>query len=221
MKKFFVILLFIVADISAQNIQLHYDLGEGRDYFTSTIEMFKPDEYGATFFFVDFDYNRQGNNSLSLAYFEIARYISIPCVKGLSATIQYNDGTAPWGPLGHIVLAGASYPINLGFVTLNTDLLYRKDYLSTGSDMQLTAVWFVPLFDGKLHFTGFLDLWTRSDANDDKEFVLLTEPQLWYNIDKHLSVGGEVEISNKFLPPNDKGEYEIEVMPTLGLKWNF
>ena len=220
MKKFILLfVLFIVSQTFAQNIQLHYDLGEGREYFTSTIEMFKPDEYGATFFFIDFDFNAAPNKSISLAYFEIARYIAIPGAKGLSATVQYNDGTAPWGPLGHIVLGGVSYPIDLGFVTLNTDLLYRKDYLSEGSDFQLTASWFVPLLEGKLIFTGFLDLWTGEYwyTAGEKKMVLLTEPQLWYNIDSHLAVGGEVEISNNFIPGTDK----IEINPTLAFKWNF
>jgi hypothetical protein len=212
------IIIFAASQTIAQNIQLHYDLGEEREYFTTTIEMFKPDEYGSTFFFVDFDFNAQGNKSISLAYFEIARYISIPGANGLSATVQYNDGTAPWGPLGHILLGGLSYPIDLGFVTLNTDLLYRKDYLSEGSDFQLTTVWFVPFFEGKLVFTGFFDVWTGEYwYTDGKEVVVLTEPQLWYNIDKHLSVGGELEISNKFLPLTDG----IQVNPTLALKWNF
>lgn len=219
MKKNFLYFVFFVSSvINAQNIQLHYDLGEDRDYFTSTIEMFKPDEYGSTFFFVDFDFNAPGNNSISLAYFEIARYISIPGVNGLSGTIQYNDGTAPWGPLGHIVLAGLSYPIDLGFVTLNTDILYRKDYLSDGSDFQLTTVWFKPFFDGKLIFSGFLDLWSGDYwYTDGREMVLLTEPQLWFNIDKHLAVGTEIEISNNFIPLTDG----IKVNPTIALKWNF
>ena len=219
MKKLFLFfaLIFVTSSV-AQNIQLHYDLGKDREYFTTTLEMFKPDEYGATFFFVDFDYNAPGNKSIALAYFEIARYITIPGAGGLAGTIQYNDGTAPWGPLGHIVLAGASYPIDLGFVTLNTDLLFRKDYLSNGSDVQLTTVWFVPFFEGKLIFTGFLDLWTGEYwYTDGKEVVLLTEPQLWFNIDNHLSIGGEVELSNNFLPLTDG----IQVNPTLGLKWNF
>lgn len=220
MKKIFFLLIFISASMFAQNFQLHYDFGEGREHFTSTIEMFKPDEYGATFFFVDFDYNNSGNKSISLAYFEMARYINIPGVEGLSGTIQYNDGTAPWGPLGHIWLGGASYKFNLPF-GLNVDLLARKDYLSDGLDGQITVVWFKPFFDGKLTFTGFLDFWTFTDAADEKDIVLLTEPQLWYNFGKHLSVGTEIEISHKFLPPDANGEYSLEVNPTLALKWTF
>ena len=215
------ILLFVLllgSAAFAQNIQLHYDLGKDRDYFTTTIEMFKPDEYGATFFFVDMDFDNPGNKSISLAYFEIARYITIPGASGLSATVQYNDGTAPWGPLGHIVLGGLSYPIDLGFVTLNTDILFRKDYLSNGSGAQLTTVWFVPFLEGKITFTAFLDLWTGDYwYTDGTQMVLLTEPQLWYNFDNHISVGSEIEISNNFLPLTDG----IQVNPTVAVKWNF
>jgi hypothetical protein len=58
MKKLSAVLFFAFAlTLSAQNIQQHYDFGKDRDYFTTTLEMFKPDEYGSTYFFVDFDYN--------------------------------------------------------------------------------------------------------------------------------------------------------------------
>ena len=61
MKKIFA--LFAVAATAlplattrteAQNIQIHYDIG--REAVTSTVEMFRPDGGGSTFFFIDFDY---------------------------------------------------------------------------------------------------------------------------------------------------------------------
>lgn len=221
MKKTLLFFLFLTAGtIFAQNIQLHYDFGKDREYFTSTIEMFKPDEYGATFFFVDFDFNQPGNKSISVAYFEIARYIAIPGLKNVSATIQYNDGTAPWGRLGSIWLGGGSYTFDVPF-NLSVDLLARKDYLSDGLDGQITVCWGKSFFDNKLTFTGFLDIWTATFADDEKDMVILTEPQLWYNITNHLSAGTEIEISHKFLPPDENGEYDVEVNPTLALKWNF
>ena len=77
MKK--ILLLLAVFALSyasrAQNIQLHYDFGENRKLFTTTVEMFKPDKYGSTFFFIDMDYSsdaRNVSNGLSLAYWEIA-----------------------------------------------------------------------------------------------------------------------------------------------------
>jgi hypothetical protein len=231
MKKILLlILLMSFAKIYAQNLQIHYDLGEDRKYITSTLEMFKPDEYGATFFFVDFDYNFPGNNSMSLAYFEIARYINV--YKSLALTVQYNDGivVGEGSPLNNAFtlnqswLGGVSYPINLGFVTLNTDFLYKKIYGSEGADGQLTIVWYVPFLNNKLSFTGFLDWWSQDirlrdfmSTSDKKEMVFLTEPQIWYNVWNHLSLGTEIEISNNFLP----GQKEVKVNPTLALKWNF
>jgi hypothetical protein len=232
MKKIlFLILVISAVKIYSQNFQFHYDLGEDRNYITSTMEMFKPDEYGATFFFIDFDYNLPGNKSMSLAYFEIARYIEV--YKKLSVTVQYNDGfivgTVPnfsgnaAFTLNQTWLGGISYPVNLGFVTLNTDILYRRTYGSEGTDGQLTIVWYVPFMD-KFSFTGFLDFWSQDirlrnfmSTSEEKEMVFLTEPQIWYNVWNHLSVGTEIEISNNFLP----GQKEVKVNPTLALKWNF
>ena len=125
----FFLILFTTSTYS-QNFQLHYDFGEEREFFTSTIEMFKPDDFGATFFFIDFNYDAEGNKSISLAYFEIARFISIPGLKNISATIQYNDGTAPWGRLGNVWLAGGSYNFGVEKGSLSIQFLYRWDYRS-------------------------------------------------------------------------------------------
>lgn len=221
MRKLLLLAAFITLSMAssfAQNLQIHYDMGKDRKYFTSTFEMFKPDDYGASFFFIDFDFNQSGNKSASLAYFEVARYLKLPFItEKLSATVQYNDGTAPWGRLGSIWLAGFSYPIDLGFVTLSTDLLARKDYSSKDMDIQLTTVWYKPFFDNKLVFQGFLDVWSHHNpVKDEREFVVLTEPQLWYNVWDKLNLGGEVEISNNFIASD-----EFQVNPTLGIKWNF
>ena len=79
MKVFTLTILFIVIIISTrgQNIQLHYDMGKGRGYLTSTVEMFRPDSWGSTFFFIDMDYNVGDIKGMSLAYLEIARAVKL------------------------------------------------------------------------------------------------------------------------------------------------
>lgn len=217
MKKA-LLLAFLAIFGFAQNLQLHYDFTKPRRYLTSTIEMFKPDEYGATFFFVDMDYNNKGNKNVSLAYWEIARYIALPFAdKKLSFTLQYNDGMTNNFSFDNVWLAGLSYPIDLGFVTINTDFLVRKEH---NHDLggQLTFVWFKPFMDGKIEFSGFCDIWTSKHKNaTDTKFIFLTEPQIWYNVDKHLAIGGEVEISKNFI----FGKDNIQIFPTVALKWNF
>ena len=223
MKKF-IFLLFLPTVLLAQHLQLHYDFGEDRDYVTSTLEMFKPDEYGSFFFFVDMDYNYPGNKSMSLGYWEIARYINSPFIKDLSLTIQYNDGIMAFKdngsmtafPLGQAWLAGITYPLNLGFITLNTELLYRQARGSDAPDMQITFVWYELLFNEKINFTGYFDYWTQDNMAGDKMNVFQLEPQLWYILNKHLSLGGEVEISKNFLPYSG-----WKYMPTLGMRWEF
>ena len=55
---------------SAQNVQLHYDFG--RNSVTTTVEMFRADNVGNTFFFVDLDYNPR----VSGAYWENVNFAS-------------------------------------------------------------------------------------------------------------------------------------------------
>ena len=56
------LLLIVNFQAQAQNVQLLYDTGRG--CATSTVEMFRPDAGGSTFFFIDFDYTPK----VSLAY---------------------------------------------------------------------------------------------------------------------------------------------------------
>ncbi|HQB79593.1 MAG TPA: DUF5020 family protein, partial [Tenuifilaceae bacterium] len=74
LKKFTLVALLAIAAlaVNAQNLQLHYDFGEDREFFTTTLEMFKPDQYGSTFFFVDMDYSAD-KGGVGLAYWEISR----------------------------------------------------------------------------------------------------------------------------------------------------
>ena len=62
-----VLLLASAAKVEAQNIQLHYDVR--RNCATSTVEMFRADNYGSTFFFIDMDYSPK----VTGAYGEISR----------------------------------------------------------------------------------------------------------------------------------------------------
>lgn len=205
----------------AQNFQLHYDFGKERHFLTSTLEMFKTDEYGATFWFVDIDY-ADPNHSASMAYWEIARYLKLPLIPDnhflsqVSATIQYNDGLNNSTSFGNVWLGGISLPLNLKIITIDTDILYRKRAAEKGN-FQLTLVWLKSLLHERLTFAGFVDLWGEQ-ANGSSQLVLLSEPQLWLNLGQHLAVGGEVEISRNFIIGAGK---RLQLYPTLGFKWNF
>ena len=234
MKK--ILLLFalfaLVLSVSAQNIQTHYDFGKDRGYVTTTVEMFKPDKLGNTFFFIDFDYGIPGHDFMSNAYFEIARVMTIK-KSPFGIHGEYNGG------FGKIVsdnkdiakqhfsvnnawLGGVDYSWNAEDFSKGFSLkLLFKEIQKKQSSFQLTGVWYVNFVKGKMSFTGFADFWKEDsdfnfDGTTDATYTFLAEPQLWFNINGHFAVGSEVELSNNFA-----GMEGFNVMPTLGVKWTF
>ena len=236
MKKLVLILFVCLLGVSSygQNLQTHYDFGKDRGYLTTTVEMFRPDKTGNTFFFIDFDYESNGvDDSPSLAYFEIARVFSFGKT-GFGWHGEYNGGLfmpAPGvgAPISNAWLTGVDYSWNAKDFSKGFSLkaLY-KNIANTPdakpNNFQFTAVWYLNFLKGKMSFTGFADFWREghfvSDdgwaTSSEKEFIFLTEPQLWYNCCKKFSVGTEVEISSNFA-----GHDGFMANPTAALKYTF
>ena len=210
--KRIILIIIMSMTIMGQNIQLHYDLAEDRRYPVTFIEKFSPDQLGSTYWFVTMEY---ANKGMSLAYWEIARHFTLP-INNLSATVQYNDGVANFGSLGHAWLFGLSYYLQVGAVGLPVDILYRSVPGANSPDVQFTTYWTIPLFDGKVDFVGYLDVWTQDSGPESKDLVLLTEPQIWYRFNKSLSLGSEFELSQNYI----FGESGLQLKPTLGLRWD-
>ena len=211
----------------SQNIQTHFDMGDGRGYLTTTVEMFRPDKTGNTFFFIDFDYGSNAvKNSPSSAYFEIARCFKL-ADSPFSWHAEYNGGlgqgragNASYGySISNAWLTGVDYSWNASDFSRGISLkaLY-KNIANTFDDkpnsFQLTAVWYLNFAKGKMSFTGFADFWKEKSVHGD--YIFLTEPQLWYNCTKKFSFGSEVEISNNFA-----GMDGFKVMPTAAVKYTF
>ncbi len=228
MKRILIlVVLFVTVLIAkAQNIQLHYDFGEDRKFLTSTVEMFRPDKYGTTFFFIDMDYSsdaRNVDNGISLAYWEIARAFKWNENQKFQPRVEYNGGVfkldgedTPFIPIENCWLAGiertwASADFSK-ILTLQANYKYIQD--KEDASFQLTAVWIVNMLEGKLSFLGFADFW-KEEMFWGTDFRLLTEPQIWYNFNSHFAIGSEVELSNNFV--GDK----FFVSPTLAVKYTF
>ena len=126
LKKIVFILSFLSLsnNIKSQNLQLHYDFLEDENYFTSTLEMFRVNDKGATFWFVDFDYLSDTKGSASSGYMEFAKYFNLGNSNKYTFTLQFNDGVAYWGNLGQAYLAGPTFNLSLGNFSLSTELLY-------------------------------------------------------------------------------------------------
>jgi hypothetical protein len=214
----------------AQNVQLHYDprhtlhnMGE-RDFLTSTVEMFKPDRWGSTFFFVDMDYN--GDQGIGGAYWEIARDLKF-WQPPVALHVEYNGGLTAGYTFGDAFLLGAAYSWDNSNFSKGLSLSLNYKYIQKTIDnqphnFQVTAVWYLHIIKELLSFTGFADFW-REKSPFDTYFIFLAEPQLWLNFSKikgvasdfNLSAGTEVKLYHNF---GKEGFYAI---PTLALKWTF
>jgi hypothetical protein len=238
MKRILIFFVFVTTllSVNAQNIQLHYDFGEGRKLFTSTVEMFRPDSWGSTFFFIDMDYSsdaRDVDNGVSLAYWEIARSFKWNENQKFQPRVEYNGGVlkldgegTPFIPIENCYLAGVERTFASAdfskILTLQAN--YKNIKNKEDASFQLTAVWTIQMLEGKLTFTGFADFWkeemavwydAQGNQKENTDFRFLSEPQLWFNASKNLSLGTEIELSNNFVAD------EFKVMPTLGVKYTF
>lgn len=233
MKKFiltaaFAALVFAQGAKAQTNLQTFYDFGRG--YATTTFEMFKSDNWGNTFFFIDHYYptsadrNASARSAMNGSYFEIERALNFwsdSDLKDLSLHLEYDGST--WG--NGVFCVGANYFIHSDDFknTLNLYLMYEymNGYGTTDTPLKATAVWGLQDFLGVqgLRFSGFMDIWGNNSIFVDgstAKFSLLTEPQLWYSIGEHLNLGGEVEISYNFA-----GNKGFMCNPCIGTKWVF
>ncbi len=239
MKKHIVAIAFamlaLAQGVKAQtNLQTFYDLGRG--YATTTFEMFKSDNWGNTFFFIDHYYPTQGDKEKSGArsaingsYFEIERALNFwqdTKLGGLSAHLEYDGST--WG--NGVFCLGANYFLHSQDFnnTLTLYLMYEhmNGYGTTDIPAKFSAVWGMQDLLGVkgLRFSGFMDVWGNNSVfgiYEEASFSILSEPQLWYNIGQHfgvdnLNIGGEIELSYNFA-----GNKGFMCNPCIGTKWNF
>ena len=239
MKKFYFIYLSIhITQISvavAQNFQLHYDFGTERQMFTSTIEQFKSNDNGSTFFFVDINYGSKASGiqkEISQVYFEIVKGLKFwdssfelhAEYNGGIGQFKKNDGNREGFTINNAWLLGGHYTFNseLNNNTFTLQGMYKYIQDKHSMSFQITMIWNLQLVKDLLYFQGFADFWREDHEfirSSDRipsitHFVFLSEPQLWVQISKSLLVGGEVEVSNNF-----GGAKGFGINPTLALKW--
>lgn len=246
MKKFVAFAGFALLSVGAfaqTNLQVFYDFGEYRKNVTTTLEMFKSDDWGSTFFFVDYDYTDKAQRDAKIwgatgSYFEIARSLNFwqeSSLGALSAHVEFNAGI---GFGSRNWLFGAEYFLhNADFSnTFTFELLFKTfNNPTTTSDLplQFTFVWGMQDLFGLegLRFSGFADIWGentpfwygRGQTNpaDEGKFIFISEPQIWYNVGSlfgcpNFNLGGEVELGYNFA-----GYKGFTCNPCIGAKWDF
>ena len=230
MKKVYSILtalvmccLFATEKANAQNLQVQYDLSRG--YWTTTTEMFRPDSFGSTYFFVDLDLNPR----MTGAYWEISREFNFwqdTDWSWLSVHAEFNGGLSGAFSFNNCWLAGATYSGHSADFSKTWSLTasYKAIPGTVGlngakqpHNFQITGVWGINFLDGWCTFSGFFDFWR------EVEYIFISEPQFWVNLNSikgwekiNLSLGGEVEFSVNFA--GYKGFY---ARPAIGAKWTF
>ena len=233
---------FAQGAMAQTNLQTFYDFGRNRDHFTTTLEGFYNDNWGNTFFFIDYDYNlRDADDNVqapSGSYMEIARCLNFwqeTAVAPFSLQVEYNGLVG----VNQNFLFGVDYFVhNADFSnTFNFKLLGKTFSRGAKSDLplQFTFVWGMQDIFGVqgLRFNGFADVWGENvvnfaecnwadpDSVKERKFVFISEPQLWYNVGQHfgcpnLHIGTEIELSCNFA-----GYDGFKVRPCLGTKWVF
>ena len=224
------IMLFVtVATSKAQDIQVQYDTE--RKCVTSTVEMFRPDNYGSTYFFVDMDYSPKTTG----AYWEISRELCFwkdSKYSWLSVHLEFDGGlNNVAGSFNNAWLAGLTYSGHSKDFskTWSVSAMYKlipgtktAAGKSQPHNFQITGVWGIDFAKGWCTFSGFVDFWREARPWQGTEFIWMSEPQFWVNLNKikgweniNLSLGGEVELSQNFV---EKG---FRAMPAVGAKWAF
>ena len=227
---------FAIGAKAQTNLQTFYDFGRNRDHFTTTLEGFYNDNWGNTFFFIDYDYNAKNSKGVNQApsgsYMEIARCLNFwqdSALAPLSLQVEYNGLVG----VNQNFLFGLDWFVhNADFSnTFNFKLLYKTFSAGASSNvpLQFTFVWGMQDIFGVtgLRFSGFADIWGENVINFMEDFsksgktVFISEPQLWYNIGQHmgipnLHIGTEVELSYDFA-----GYAGFYARPCIGTKWVF
>lgn len=216
------------------NLQVFHDFGDGRSYATATIEGLYNDNWGDTFFFADFYFRgtkEPGKNEIggpsNGSYFEIERGINFwknSALKDLSIHVEYDGGT--WG--ASVASLGAKYLFHSADFRNIFQIAVMYDWMwgqSCSIPVKVSGVWgFNKLFGVEgLCFKGFFDVWgLDSDfADGSTKLSFLSEPQIWYNVGRHIGVknldlGGEVELSVNFA-----GHKGFMCNPCIGARWTF
>lgn len=233
--------MLVACSLNAQNIQVHHDFGRDiysdelptRPRLTITLESYKPDRFGNTYFFVDMDLYSKG---MAGAYTEISREFNFTKNKQFAAHIEYDGGlssdrdTEYATKFQHSVLVGPAWNWSSSDFskTFSVQLMYKQYFTAYSrnafSSYQATMVWGTTFANKLCTFSGFLDIWY--DNTVDGNYIISTEPQFWVNLnaikglsDFNLSIGTEVEISNNFIYTT--ASRTMFVNPTIALKWTF
>lgn len=212
----------------ARNTKLQGDYG--KNISSISYENFKPDTFGYTYYTIDFFYVAN-----QIGYMELSRNINIPHTP-FAIHAEFDGGLCIAGVINDAALLGLSLPLDLkNGKSLEFQILAKKFiyYQYKEFDGQFTIVFNFPICK-KFLFNGYFDIWSQKldksynfDPKAKRNFVILSEPQFCYNINKTFTIESRLRISQHFcwnIKPDGthegKANPDLNFFPCLGLKIN-
>jgi hypothetical protein len=223
MKNLLAFLLFstVAPSLYAQDLQLLYDARHTLDpahnthnFPTLYFQYFKSLDSGKAFikpgsFLLKIQADLQGEkHNIGQAYVQVSQ--SFRCWEPpIFLSLQYSGGLGVTEPkqysfyIDNAYAVGLSYPFQWKGAWLSAVLNYKYIARSKPTrDPQFTLYWWSGYFNYKLEFSGDFSIWTENKDRGEafttgyggKRFFFFGEPQLWYNINKVLSLGVKVYI---------------------------
>jgi len=241
MKKIWIAACLFTTGLSAQNLQLHYDLRHTVDpaenphnFPTLYYEYFKTRDSGQAFikpgnFLLKTEADLLGeDNNIGKFYLQVSQ--SFRCwTPKIFLQLQYSGGAGITNPkqysyyLTNTYQAGGEIPFQWKGAYLTTVLDYRYvSYNKPTNDPIFTQYWWKGLLHYKLELAGDFSVWTENKNHGDettaglkgKRFFFFAEPQLWYNLNKTIALGSKL---NCYYHVNTTANI-VEAYPTLAIK---
>jgi hypothetical protein len=203
--------------------------------FILTFQHFSTWELGYNFFFLDVESQPNWHfydENFGL-YFEYAPTLSLnklgltslapdSIINDISLTAQLNLGYAVGGfEINRVFLEGVVLNWGVpGAPVFETHFLAREEH-NYKLTWQFTFAWLVPFSWGE--FRGFMDIWQTRENPDvpgtEDKLVLLSQPQLIFQLGSHFYLGTELELRHdfpgKFLYTQESSSWDFRVGPML------
>ncbi|MBB6112569.1 protein of unknown function [Mucilaginibacter lappiensis] len=224
------VLLFLGINVSAQSLQLHYDLRHTLDpshnpqnFPTLYFEYFKIQDttksfvkLGAFLLKTQVDFTGEQSN-IGQFYMQVFQQFRFWKPK-IFISIQYSGGLGITTPrqysyyIQNTYSIGLTYPFKLGnaFVSSGVDLKHTT-FAKPSSDLSYSFYFWKGLFNYRMEFSGDFSIWTQNKNHGDnltiglhgKQLLFFAEPQFWYKLNKTVAAGTKINMYYHTLTPDD------------------
>ena len=232
-----VIFILLSVWVSAQNLQLHYDMRHTVDPKHTTknfpslyFEYWRGRDSGSFLLKMQADLSGEKSN-IGQFYMQVSQTFRWWKPK-VFLQVQYSGGLGIAEPgkypyyITNSFAVGADYPFHKGSRSFfNLYACYKIALFSKPSHDPLAAFYWL-LFNSNyiFNFSGNIVTWTENRNHGDsytmnesgKRFFLFADPQIWMKVYKGLSAGTRITVNYHVLTPDDT----FKIYPSVGVRYN-